>query len=443
MSSSGPTTSLSRVSGLGRLVQALPRGTVTVGVGLGVLGLASYVHLAAAGHVLDDADMSSLSVLWSIVFAVGLGLFVPVEQEMARLVAAGRATRPGARLVLVRGAAFAGGAFGLLLAAIALLRRPIAERLFAGDVGLVWALVGALGALAIAHTTRGVFAGRGRFGWYSAQLGIDGGLRIGLALAFFVGRLDSAVWFSLILTLAPVASVLLTLPAVVAESRSAGPPATWGAFARGLGLLTASSLAAQLLVNVAVINARLLDPEDVAIAAALLAATVLVRIPLFVFASLQASLLPSLSQAIAEGDQAGFRRQLTRGLVAVTLLGGVGGVVTVALGPWLAVLLFDTPDVLGAGDFAWLAVGTLAYLWAMVLGQGVLAQGRHHQQTAAWVVGIVVLAAVTLLPGGVALRVELGYAAGSAAVAALLAVWLRRPHQPVSVTGQSLGGTAR
>jgi O-antigen/teichoic acid export membrane protein len=414
------------VSGLGRLVQALPRGTVTVGAGLGVLGLASYVHLAAAGHVLDDADMSSLSVLWSIVFAVGLGLFVPVEQEMARLVAAGRSTGPGARVVLARGAAFAGGAFGLLLAAIVLLRRPIADRLFAGDVGLVWALAGALGALAVAHTTRGVFAGRGRFGWYGVQLGIDGGLRILLALAFFAGRLDSTVWFSLILTLAPVASVLLTLPAVVEEARSAGPPASWRAFARGLGLLTVSSLAAQLLVNVAVVNARILDPEDVAIAAALLSATVLVRIPLFVFASLQASLLPSLSQAVADGDEAGFRRQLTRGLAAVTVLGGAGAVVAVPAGPWLSVLLFDAPDVLGAADFAWLALGTLAYLWAMVLGQGVLARGHHHQQTSAWVVGLVVLAAVTLLPGSVALRVELGYAAGSAATAALLAYWLTR-----------------
>lgn len=434
MTSTSRPTSVGRVSGLGRLVSALPRGTITVGAGLGVLGLASYMHLAAAGHVLDDADMSSLSVLWSIVFSVGLGLFVPIEQEMTRIIASGRAAGAGASVVLLRGAVFAGGSFGVLLAAIALLRQPLADRLFSGDVGLVWALIGALGALAVAHTTRGVFAGRGRFGWYSTQLGIDGGLRILLAVMLFAGGVDSTFWFSFVLTLAPVVSVLVTLPGVLAEARSGGPSAPWGSFARGLGLLTASSLAAQLVVNVAVINARLLDPDDVAIAAALLSATVLVRIPLFVFASLQASLLPSLSQSIADGDDAEFRRQLTRGLAAVTILGGAGGLIAVAVGPALTVLLFDAPDILRAGDFAWLAIGTLAYLWAMVLGQGVLARSQHHQQTLAWIVGVVVLIAVTLLPGSVALRVEVGYTAGSVAVAALLAYALSRRAAPRPVT---------
>jgi hypothetical protein len=64
----------------------------------------------------------------------------------------------------------------------------------------------------------------------------------------------------------------------------------------------------------------------------------------------------------------------------------------------------------------------LAYLWALVLGQGVLARGRHRDQTIAWVVGTVVLVGVTLVPGGITTRVELGYALGAAATAALLAV---------------------
>lgn len=73
-----------------RLLNLLPPGTIAVGGGLALLGAASYVHLGVAGHQLNASDYSSLSVLWSIVFTVGLGLFMPIEQEVARLVATRR-----------------------------------------------------------------------------------------------------------------------------------------------------------------------------------------------------------------------------------------------------------------------------------------------------------------------------------------------------------------
>ena len=85
----------------------LPPGTAAVGSGLAVLGAASYVHLAVAGHTLDPARMSSVAVLWSIVFAIGPGLFFPVEQEITRIVAGRRVHRDGAGPVLRRGALLA------------------------------------------------------------------------------------------------------------------------------------------------------------------------------------------------------------------------------------------------------------------------------------------------------------------------------------------------
>jgi O-antigen/teichoic acid export membrane protein len=416
-----------------RILGLLPRGTLAVGAGLAVLGGASYVHLAIAGHVLSKADMASMSVLWSIVFSIGLGLFFPIEQEVTRIVAARRVAGDGVAPVYRRGAVLA---LALLVAAGLLLTigAPlIADRLFNGQRGMVVALVGAFAGLAVAHPTRGVLAGTGRFGAYGTQLGIDGGLRIVLAAVLGVAGVRSPLLFGLILAVAPVISVLATARPVRAVL-SRGSQLAWSAFGRGVTPLMISTLLAQLVVNVAVIDLKLLAPAQVALAGALLSALVLARVPLFVFASLQASLLPGLSAAAAGGDRAGFRRLVLRGCGVVAVLAVLGGVPAVLLGPWLIRVLFAAANVLGAVDFALLAAGTGAYLLAQVLGQGVLALGRHRDQTLAWLGGTVALTVITLLPGDVRLRVEAAYAIGSLVVALILAFALARRSRPGAAT---------
>jgi O-antigen/teichoic acid export membrane protein len=410
-----------------RLLRLLPPGTIAVGGGLALLGVASYVHLAVAGHQLSASDMSSLSVLWSIVFTVGPGLFLPIEQEVARLVAA-RRTRGGTPgPVLARGAAVSAAVLALLIATLVAGTNVIADRLFAGDTGLVGVLIGALATLAVAHTTRGVLSGLQIFGWYGTQLGLDGALRMTMVAVLGVAGVTSPVWYAMVLVIAPLAAVVLTASPVL-RAIGAGVPVSWRPFLRGFGLLAVSSLLAQVVVNVGVINVRLLAPSDVVTAGALLSALVLIRIPLFVFASLQASLLPGLSASAAAGDQAAFRLLLRRALVVVTALGVTGAVPGILLGPWLIRALFDAPDVLTRVDFAWLAVATLAYLWAMVLGQALLAQDRHRAQALSWAIATGALVVVTLLPMSVALRVEIAYAAASIAAAASMAARLRRPR---------------
>lgn len=142
-----------------RLLHLVPPGTLAVGGGLALLGLASYVHLAVAGHALDLADYSSLSVLWSIVFTLGIGVFIPVEQEVARVVAARRSQGLPPGPVLARGAAVATVVLALLVLATLAGRRALTDRLFAGDDTMVVVLIGALLAMAVAYTTRGVLSG--------------------------------------------------------------------------------------------------------------------------------------------------------------------------------------------------------------------------------------------------------------------------------------------
>ncbi|WP_412539840.1 polysaccharide biosynthesis protein [Longispora sp. K20-0274] len=410
---------------LQRLTRALPTGTIAVGGGLAVLGVASYVHIAAAGHRLSTLDMSKVSVVWSIVISLGFGLFLPVEQETARIVAARAAGGDGAGPVARRAVTVSGAILGVIFVVLAVGARPLADALFDGDLGMIASLAGALVGAAVTYAARGVLAGRGQFAAYGVQLGVDGGLRIGLSLAFVLADVRSPLAYALILTIAPFVSVLATLRPTL---RACGPGTPQGlpGYLRGLGLLTVSALAAQTVVNVGVVSVKLLSPGDVSLVAALLSALILARVPIFVFAALQASLLPGLSSLLARGDTAGYHRLLLRAVGIVTALGVFGGVPAVLAGPWAIRVFFNAPDVLRASDFAILSFGTLVYMLALVLGQGALSLHRHRDQALTWALGLLVLAGVTLGPGDVRLRVEAAYVAGSAVVAVILAVLLWR-----------------
>jgi O-antigen/teichoic acid export membrane protein len=416
-----------RPRGVVRLVRAggrlLPPGTALVGAGTAVLGLAGYVQLAVAGHVLAPDRMAGLSVVWTLVFSVGLGLFFPVEQEITRLVASRVVAGGRVAPVLRRGAATSLLLLAAVCAVAAVLARPLAGRLFHGDTSLVAVLCAAFGGLSVAHVTRGVLAGTGHFRAYGFQLAFDGTLRVVLSAVLAAAGVRDPLPYAALLALPTLLSVLVTAPRVL---RAAGPPSggerlPWRALAVGLAALVPSTLLAQALVNASVVSAELLDPDDTGFITALLSAVVLARVPLFVFGSLQASLLRGLSAAAAAGDRVTFRQLLLRTTAFTVLLGGCGGLVAVAAGPWLVPRLFGTPHLLDASDFAWLAGGTLLYMLACVHGQVLQTAGAHRRQLAAWAAGMAALLLVTAGPVPVHDRVEIAYAAGAAVTEALLA----------------------
>src|SRR6266702_1736895 len=370
----GPATGI-RAKLSRRALDMLPPGTLAVGAGLLVLGAGYYTHLAVAGHSLPATGMAALSVLWSIVFLLGLGVFLPIEQELIRLVAARMTVGEGIAPVVRRACAQAAVLLAVILVPVAAAAGPLAGRLFGGDTAMVTVLGCACVALAVTAVSRGTLAGLGRFGGYGGQLAIDGGLRAAAACALGLAGSHSAVAFGLILAVGP-----------------------------------------------------------------LLAAAVMARIPLFVFTSLQTSLLPGLAGAIAAGDRARFRLLLYRSCGVVKVLGIACGLPATILGPWLTQVLFGARPVLGNAAFGWLAFGTLCYMLAMVLGQGAMALSRHRDQLLSWLAGAAVLAVITTAPGEVTMRVVTAYGAGCATVAVVLAVVLLRHSH---ATGQHARGRAR
>lgn len=408
-----------------RLLGVVPPGTHLVIGGTLTLGVASYIQIAAANHALTGDPRAAVSALWSLIMTLSLGLFFPVEQELTRVVAARVVRGQGVLPVLRRATGVTLGMIAAIALLLALAAGPTARLFLHGQTSLLWTFAAAMAGMGLVYVTRGVLAGLGRFNAYGVSLGVDGALRIVLALALLVCGVHAAWAFALVLAVAPLGAMLCTLPATLRDCLP-GPQMAWSELFQNTGLLVGSSLLAQVVVNAAVITAGLVAPHDSDLQVAVLNAGVLCRVPLFVFGSLQPTLMTGLSTAATQGDRAGFRQLLVRTCGVVGALGLLGGVPAVLIGPWLLRTLLGAPGVLGSADLFWFSAGTMFYMLAMVVGQALVAMGRHRLQLVGWAVGTAVLVGVACVHGSFAVRVEVSYFLGSLAAALTMLVFIMR-----------------
>ena len=151
-------------------------------------------------------------MLWSVLNAVGIGLFLPFEQEMARRTAHAAATGEG-NASAVRGALVAaGGLLGMVAVVCGIAGPFLADRLFSGQGALVVLLVLSMAGMAAAYLVRGLLSGNGRWGHYGAQLAVDGVTRMALAGGLYAAGVTNVLAFGAVMVLAPVVSVLVTTP---------------------------------------------------------------------------------------------------------------------------------------------------------------------------------------------------------------------------------------
>ncbi|MFC1417184.1 lipopolysaccharide biosynthesis protein [Streptacidiphilus cavernicola] len=410
---------------LTRVFRAIPAGTHLVIGGTIVLGVASYVQISVAGYGLDRTDTAAMSSLWTLVMTLSLGVFFPVEQELTRLVAARVVRGEGVAPVFRRAGLVTLGMIAVFSLLIAVAQRPLADRLLGGNTSLVWAFAASLVGIGLAYLTRGMLAGMGRFTAYGSSLAIEGTLRILLAVALLAAGVHSVLAYGLVLAVAPLLAMLCTLPATL-RGCGPGPVMPWSELFQNMGMMICAQVLAQFAVNAAVLSVALLAPADADLRVAILNAGVLCRVPLFVFGSLQPTLMTGLSTAATAQDGPAFRRMLLQTCAVVSGLGLLGGVPAVLLGPWLIRVLFHGPSLLGPMDLFWFSAGTVFYMIALVLGQALLALQRHRIQLVSWMAGTAVLLGTTAVPGDVATRVELAYFLGPVATSGFMLMYLFR-----------------
>lgn len=413
----------------------LPAGTLAVGIGLLVAGASAYGFLVLAARALDTVEYARLSVLWALVLLVGPGFFLPLEQEVARAVSSRRAQELGAGPALRR-AALLGSAFvaALLVAAVAA-RGPLLDRLLDGDAGLFAGFLLSLPGYFAVHLVRGALSGNGRFRGYSTSLAAEGLFRLVGCLALAIAGITGAGPYGLVLGLAPFAAAVLALRGQHHLTRP-GPEAAWTELSASLGWLLAGSVLALALVNAGPLAVKLLATEaEAAEAGRFLAALIVARVPLFLFAAVQAALLPALAATAASGRLDDFQRGLRRLLAVVGGAGAAGTVGAFAVGPEVVALLFGAELALGRVDLVLLAAASAAYMVAMALAQALIALSDPARPAMAWLAGTVVFVAVTALGDDLLLRTEVGLLAGCVAAAGVMGAFLPSSLGQAASTG--------
>jgi O-antigen/teichoic acid export membrane protein len=175
----------------------------------------------------------------------------------------------------------------------------------------------------------------------------------------------------------------------------------------------------QLLVNGAPVLVMLEGGADAARAAGVVfAATMLVRVPVYMFQGLAASLLPNITHMQAADQVAEIRRGVTRTSAVLLGTGLVIVAFTAAVGPESMRLLFGGDFEAGRTALTLLGAGVGFYLAAATITQALLALDCGARAASAWVASALLFVALYLaVPGS-----ELGRVSTAFAIATLVAL---------------------
>ncbi|QNE44810.1 hypothetical protein F1C15_14205 [Frigoribacterium sp. NBH87] len=379
---------------------ALTTGTV-------VLGACNYLYLALVGNVVGVVASVPVSVLWTMMAGIAVGLFQPVEQMLSRGIARDHDLGRSARPVVRRTLGFAGALLAVALVVLLVAARPIGQVLFSGETAFVGLFAVGLVASTVLFAVRGVLAGTGRFRRYGAELTAEGLLKVAGVGALALGGVTDPRLLGVVLVVSPLIAAGLSLVGLRRRPARSGPgeaaAGQVGVPARAtplsgdlvaLGALTTGSLLLQLFVNVGVVLAQLsVGGTATAYTASLVAALAVARVPLFLFNAVQSLLLTRFTLDARRGRFRALTRALAGwnalvlglGVVWVVLIWLTGGVVLAWFGEG-----YDIPS----GQLVLLAVSCVLQIVTMVLTQAVLAFHRERVATLVWPVGLVVLLGV-------------------------------------------------
>jgi O-antigen/teichoic acid export membrane protein len=284
-------------------------------------------------------------------------------------------------------------------------------------------------ALAFVHPSRGYLAGTGRFGRYGAQLATDGTLRAAGALVLLLAAVHSPSWYGWVLVFAQLAAVVVTVrgtqpPLRAADQGELVEPHLMD-LARGIGWMLAGVLAAQVLANAGPIVVKVLAAPGDAAAGSFLTALVLARIPLFLFAALQASLLPGLARLFGSGQRHAVAVMMRRLLIVLAAVGALITLLLAALGPTITALLFGAGYRSDRAPLVLLSAACTVYMLAAAVAQVLLALHAARAVALGWWLGVLGFAAALPLHISLPIRVGLALLIGSV-VAGLAFVALLR-----------------
>ncbi len=409
------------------------RGAAVLSVGIGVTGLVSYTYFSLASHSLADDEYGRITLLWSAVFVVVSVMYRPVEQLLSRTIA----ERSGHEHVL-RVAATIQAALGVVFTVAALVARgPLEDGLFGGSSTLYWIFVATVIAFAASYFVRGLLAGHHRFAAYGLLVLLEASSRCLFAVAVAVGVTEGQSAVALGMVAAPIVSLAVipffakrTFPAYTAGKVPLAEEEPEFTLRHGTGFAAAVllvMLAEQTFINAGPLVVKATEPGAAGAALAGFTFNVLLiaRAPLQLFQSIQAPILPHLTQMRSRGEANEFKQTVRVTVIAIGAFAATVALALLAIGPWAMDLLFGSDVDYDRFGLSLIAIGMGLYLAAATLSQAALARGQARKAALCWVSSAAAFVAFLLIPGwdDRVVQVEVGYTGGAALLCALL-YWL-------------------
>ena len=421
-------------AGAAKVKSAVPGGAASIGLGIAVASIASYIFVVITLNALDSGAKAAFSAFWAVIFVVGPGFFLPMEQEVGRAVAHRRAQGDGSRPLVAKAFKLGAGLTVILIIATIALSPLLSKEIYDGDEFFTVALAVSLVSFFLLHLSRGVLAGEGRFRPYAEIIAIDAVVRLVMAIGLVVAGVTSAGIFALCIGLAP----LVALPFALRGQRQILQPGTdapFGELSKNLGWLLAGSVFMQALAYSPLLGVNLLGgPEDEVIVAGFASAFFIARLPILAFGAIQGVLLPKLAGLAGSGQKDEFKSGLEKLLalvVGIAILGTVGAFV---LGPTVGKILFKD-FTMSANGLALLAAGSGVFIIALTLAQALMALGGHRMTAIAWSLGLLTAIGCMALIGGLEARVDFGFLAGSVLVTVVMFVAVLRRRSQMDDVG--------
>ena len=414
---------------------AVPEGTFAVGGGLVITAITTYVFLIIVRQALpNDHVYSAFNAFWGFIFVAGPGLFLPLEQEVGRALAHRTAQGVGGG-PLVHRAARLGAMLTAIMAIAAVATAPLyVKSFFQGDWLLIASLAIGLFGFAFMHLTRGTLSGNGRFRPYGMILAIDGAAKLVASIVLWQLGVHTAGPYGMCIALSPFLATGIALRGQTGLLRE-GPPAPYSELSTSLGWLLAGSLLMQVLGYSVLLGVGVLrHHRDARVAAGLSSAFFVGRIPPLLFQAVQGTLLPKLAGLAGTGRHDDFKRGLRQLMVIVVGIAAIGTAGAFAVGVPVGKLLFGANKFnVTAVNLGLLVAGNGVFIIALTIAQALIALHGHKAAAVAWGVGVVAFLIGAAAISDLALRVEIGFLAGSV-VTTLVMAWalLRRMRHGVT-----------
>jgi len=402
---------------MNRVAVPPPRSPVWIALSASLGGVATYVMLVVVGRVLGAEEYGSFSVFWSAVLIVSFGLFLPVEQIVARR-QAGRpasfdlfaaATRLGAGLA----------AASVVLIVVIVTAGPSAASLSAATL-IAFALAAA--GFAVQFPARGLLAGTHRMSGYASVITLDSMARLAAIVVLATAGVASVGPYAASIGLSALLAGLVGL--VLCRRGDSQQPGPVAGLARETSGLSLAMLCMQVLVNSPMLIAGFVCADPLA-AGHLLALTTTARLAVFVAQSGQAVYVGRIAAATFRGDEIGRRRLITGVGLVVTGLATATTAGMALLGPALITLIYGDGFQVDRAECVLVGAGIATYLIATVANDVAVALERHQRAGTTWLVGLGLASIPALLMDDTILRSTIPLLVGTAAAAVVTLTRLR------------------